>query len=324
MKSLAGSNMTKTFNSSLGTVKAVDGLDISLSRGQTLGLAGESGCGKSTAARLLMGLLPLDGGDIFLDGEKVDFQNRKEELNFRKTVQMVFQNPYSSLDPRLTVADIISEPIMLHKLSGKYETEKEVARLLKAVGLEEKTGKSFPYQLSGGQRQRVAIARAIAMKPQYVICDEAVSALDVSVQAGILNLINELKDETGTSFVFISHNLGAIRYVCDRTAIMYLGRLVEEAETEAIFERPLHPYTQALISAAPIPDPGARREKITLQGEVPGAFDIPKGCRFHTRCPEKMDICENLDPVMEVLENGHKICCHLYGKDKVIDKEVQK
>jgi len=323
MKSLAAAGMTKSFNSSLGKVKAVDGLDISLSEGQTLGLAGESGCGKSTAARLLMGLIPLDSGDVFLDGKKVDFNDRKEELNFRRTVQMVFQNPYSSLDPRLTVADIISEPIVLHKLSGKYETEKEVARLLSAVGLEAKMGKRFPYQLSGGQRQRVAIARAIAMKPEYVICDEAVSALDVSVQAGILNLINKLKDETGTSFIFISHNLGAIRYVCDRTAIMYLGRLVEEADTETIFEKALHPYTQALISAAPIPDPAANKQRITLQGEVPGAFDIPSGCRFHTRCTKKMPICEKLDPTAVVLEKNHRICCHLYTKDGEAQKDVK-
>lgn len=323
MKSLAAAGMTKTFNSSLGKVKAVDGLDISLLEGQTLGLAGESGCGKSTAARLLMGLIPLDGGDVFLNGEKVDFNNRKEELNFRKTVQMVFQNPYSSLDPRLTVEDIISEPIALHKLSGKYETEKEVARLLNAVGLEPKMGKRFPFQLSGGQRQRVAIARAIAMKPQYVICDEAVSALDVSVQAGILNLINKLKDETGTSFIFISHNLGAIRYVCDRTAIMYLGRLVEEADTETIFEKASHPYTQALISAAPVPDPASNKKRITLEGEVPGAFDIPSGCRFHTRCPKRMEICESVDPPLIVLEKNHRICCHLYSEKSEVQQDVK-
>lgn len=296
----------------VGHVRAVDGVSIEIYKGETLGLVGESGCGKSTVGRLITGLIPSTEGEILFDGKKLTTVKRSELKQIRKRMQFVFQDPYSSLNPRMTILDIIGEPLDVHGLAKGEEKIKRVGELLEIVGLSRNDMYKFPHQFSGGQRQRIGIARALATKPDLLICDEAVSALDVSVQAQILNLLKDLQLEIGLSFLFISHDLNVVKYISDRIAVMYLGEIVEVTDSEALFKNPLHPYAKALISAVPVPDPTIEPERIILKGEVPSPSNPPSGCKFHTRCPFATEICKQKKPELKEYSPGHTVSCHLY------------
>jgi len=292
-------------------VKAVDGVSFDVLEGETLGLVGESGCGKSTTGRLILRLIKPTSGEIFLEGRNIYDISDKELRSIRKDIQVVFQNPYSALDPRMTIEDILSEPLSIHKIVFKYDYDKEVRRLLELVGLSEKDARKFPHEFSGGQRQRIGIARAIATRPKFIICDEPVSALDVSVQSQILNLLDDLQKELKVSYLFIAHGLNVIRHVSNRVGVMYLGKLVELGSVDQIFEKPLHPYTKALLSSAPVPDPFSQRKREVLKGEIPSPVSPPGGCSFHPRCSFAMDICREKKPFLQELGGEHKIACHL-------------
>lgn len=292
-------------------VKAVDGVSFDVFEGETLGLVGESGCGKSTTGRLILRLIKPTSGEIYLEGRDINDITQKELRRIRKDIQVVFQNPYSALDPKMTVEDILSEPLSIHKTVFKYEYDKEVKRLLSLVGLSEKDAKKFPHEFSGGQRQRIGIARAIATKPKFIICDEPVSALDVSVQSQILNLLDDLQNELKVSYLFIAHGLNVIRHVSNKVGVMYLGKIVEIGSVEEIFANPIHPYTKALLSSAPVPDPFAIREKEVLEGEIPSPVSPPSGCSFHPRCKHVMPICSEKKPFIQNVSGTHKVSCHL-------------
>ena len=300
---------TKGLNKSY--VKAVDGVSFDILEGETLGLVGESGCGKSTTGRLILRLIKPTSGEIFLEGKNINDISEKELRRIRKDIQVVFQNPYSALDPKMTIEDIISEPLSIHKIVFKYDYDKEVKRLLSLVGLSEKDAKKFPHEFSGGQRQRIGIARAIATRPKFIICDEPVSALDVSVQSQILNLLDDLQKELKVSYLFIAHGLNVIRHVSNKVGVMYLGKIVEMGSVEEIFNNPVHPYTKALLSSAPIPDPFSHREKELLEGEIPSPVSPPSGCSFHPRCRYAMGICSEKKPFLQNINENHKISCHL-------------
>lgn|SRR5690554_3323994 len=296
-----------------GTVKAVNGLNLKINKGNTMGLVGESGSGKSTTGRLILRLLEPTSGKILFEGKDISKINNREFRKLRKDLQIVFQNPYSALDGKMTIEDILIQPLQLHKIVHPIEYKKEVHRLLDMVGLSKKDANKFPHEFSGGQRQRIGIARALSTKPKFVVMDEPVSALDVSVQSQILNLVKDLQRELNLSYLFIAHDLSVIRHVSDEVAVMYLGKIVEQGKADRIFDSPKHPYTQALMSASPIPELGITNKRIRLKGEIPGGFKIPSGCSFHDRCDFKMDVCEKLVPGIMEMSDGRKISCHLYS-----------
>ncbi|MEG0307846.1 MAG: ATP-binding cassette domain-containing protein [Clostridium sp.] len=302
----------KIFGVSKGVINAVNGIDFVVGKGETLGLVGESGSGKSTTGRLILRLLEPTEGNIYLDGRDISTISNKEFRGLRKDLQIVFQNPYSALDYKMTIEDILIQPLQIHKIVEPLEYKNEVRRLLEMVGLSNKDGKKLPHEFSGGQRQRIAIAKALATKPKFIVCDEAVSALDMSVQSQILNLIMDLQEELGLSYLFISHDLSVIKHVSNKVAVMYLGKIVEKGSVNDIFDSPKHPYTKALISAAPVPDPSRNINTIKLKGEIPSAMNIPSGCAFHNRCPEKILKCESIEPRLMSLDNGRVVSCHLY------------
>jgi oligopeptide/dipeptide ABC transporter ATP-binding protein len=296
----------------VGAVRAVDGVDIEVRRGETLGVVGESGCGKSTLARTIMRLVDPTDGRIIFNGQDITHLPSRQLRAIREHLRIVFQDPFASLNPRMTVADIVAEPLRLHRRSGGAGTGRTVRDLLEIVGLNPEHTNRYPHEFSGGQRQRIAIARALALSPQVLILDEPVSALDVSIQAQIINLLSEIQDRLGLTYVFISHDLSVVRHICDRIAVMYLGKIVETGSRDRIFESPTHPYTQALLSAAPIDDPSERGKRVPLAlvGDVPNPADPPSGCRFRTRCWKAADRCAVEEPALVDRGLGHPSACH--------------
>ena len=296
----------------IGRVHAVNGVSFSIAGGETLSIVGESGCGKSTVGRTIMRLVEPTGGTIFSMGKDITHLSRNEMRRHRRHIQMVFQDPYTSLNPRLQAKEIVAEPIRIHEKKSEDEIEQHVANLFDKVGLSRGGMLKFAHEFSGGQRQRIAIARALALNPELIICDEAVSALDVSIQAQVLNLLMDLQADLGLAYLFITHDLSVVEYISHRVAVMYLGRIVEIADTKTIFTTPQHPYTEALISASPLPDPDADRSgRIILSGEVPSPINPPSGCHFRTRCPKVMDICSQEVPQTRTPGSGHEVACHL-------------
>ena len=293
-------------------LKAVDDVTFSINKGETLGLVGETGCGKTTVGRTILNLYKPTAGEIYYDGKLL--KSKEDIAEFRKKATMVFQDPYSSLNPRMTVADIIAEPLDVHKL---YKTQEErrnrVLELMEAVGLNSEHASRYAHEFSGGQRQRIGLARALAVNPEFIVCDEPVSALDVSIQAQVINMFDELQEKLGLTYLFIAHDLLVVRHISDRIAVMYLGKLVEIADSDEIYDHPLHPYTQALISAVPIPDPETARnnKRIVLTGDIPSPLNAPSGCPFRTRCPYAKDVCAKSMPELKEIKEGHKVACHL-------------
>ena len=296
-----------------GHVKAVDGVSFDVYPGETLGIVGESGCGKSTTGRMLMRLLEPTEGRIEFDGRELTGLGPEEMRKVRRDIQMVFQDPFASLNPRHTVGKILEEPLIVHGVRDAADRKKKVREFLDIVGLSGYHSSRYPHQFSGGQRQRIGIARALMTNPKLIIADEPVSALDVSIQSQVLNLMQDLQREFGLTYIFIAHDLGVVRHISDRVGVMYLGRLVELADSEALYDKPLHPYTQALLSAVPVPDPGFEREQIVLEGDIPSPANPPSGCTFHTRCPFRMDVCKTTVPILRQTDTGHSVACHLYG-----------
>ncbi|MEM6674844.1 MAG: oligopeptide/dipeptide ABC transporter ATP-binding protein [Planctomycetota bacterium] len=300
------------FGAPAGWLRAVDGVTFELGRGETLGLVGESGCGKSTCARTIVGLYPPTSGFVRYEGRDIGSLTRRERAPYRRKIQMIFQDPYASLDPRQTVSSILTEPLRIHRLARPRRRRLRAMQLLDAVGLNPRHVHRYPHEFSGGQRQRIGVARALALEPDLIICDEPVSALDVSIQAQIVNLLKELQERFGLSYLFIAHDLAVVRHICDRIAVMYLGKVVEIADRARLFRDPQHPYTKALLSAVPHPDPWIERsrERIVLEGDVPSPLAPPSGCRFHPRCPQRSevdgDLCETLEPIL-----GERAACHL-------------
>jgi len=302
----------------VGYVKAVDNISFYIKEGETLGLVGESGCGKTTTGKVILRAYdPTDGDIIFyLNGNPINIAKitNKEIKPLRRYMQMIFQDPYTSLNPRMTIRDIIGEPLLVNNLAKGKDLDEKVAELMKRVGLRPEYMRRYPHAFSGGQRQRISIARAIALNPKLIVCDEPVSALDVSIQAQILNLLKDLQEEFHLTYLFISHDLGVVEHICDRVAVMYVGKIVEVAKTEELFENPKHPYTEALLSAVPKPDPKQKRRRILLKGEVPDPSNPPSGCVFHTRCNYAKDICKEVMPELIEIEKGHFVACHLTDK----------
>ncbi len=301
------------FKRTVGNVKAVDDVSFTIGKGETLGLVGESGCGKSTTGRTILRLLSPTSGKIIFDGKDITNLSGKDLRLARKDFQMVFQDPYASLNPKQMVGDIVSEPIRNFSNKSLKDLKDEVMSLLKRVGLPEDAYYKYPHEFSGGQRQRIGIARALALKPKLIIADEPVSALDVSVQSQVLNLLKELQDEFDLTFLFIAHDLSVVKHMSDRIGVMYLGNLVELADKDSLYSEPLHPYTQALISAIPEPDPRKRKERIVLQGDVPSPANPPTGCPFHTRCPVAKEECSKVKPTLKEVKPGHQVACILYN-----------
>jgi oligopeptide/dipeptide ABC transporter ATP-binding protein len=297
-----------------GYARAVDGVDLEILPGRTVGLVGESGSGKSTFGRCVLRLLKIDDGELRIGGRDVTAASRSDLRDIRRNAQMIFQDPYSSFDPRSTVGSSIAEPLRAHESMNSRERDARCAELVELVGLGPQHLQRYPYQFSGGQLQRLAIARALAINPDFVVCDEAVSSLDVSTQAQVINLLRSLQRELGVAYLFIAHDLSVVRHVSDRIAVMYLGRVVEQGPSEAVYTSPKHPYTEALLSAVPVPDPVVQRsrQRIMLTGDVPSPVDPPPGCRFHTRCPFVMDVCRTVDPEPIVTPDGTIVACHLH------------
>jgi len=295
----------------VGDVKAVDGVSFDIRRGETLGMVGESGCGKSTIGRTILRLLEPTGGKVTFEGKVLNDLSSEEMRKMRSQMQMIFQDPYASLNPRMRVGDIIGEPILIHGVSNRAEREKRVRKLLNVVGLSPYHGARFPHEFSGGQRQRIGIARALSVNPKLIVCDEPVSALDVSIQAQVINLLEDLQREFNLTYLFIAHDLSIVKHISDRIVVMYLGKMVELCESEELYKNPRHPYTIALLSAIPVPDPTVKRDRIILKGDVPSPINPPSGCRFHTRCPNVQKICQERDPEFKDIGNGHYVACHL-------------
>ena len=305
-------NLTKYFKTKHGMLHAVDGINFKLARGKTLGLVGESGCGKSTTGRTILRLIEPTAGEIIFEGKDINKLSRSELRHARKDMQLIFQDPYSSLDPRKTVSQIISEPIIANKiLKTSADIDARVAELMSTVGLAARLFNAYPHELDGGRRQRVGIARALALNPSFLVLDEPVSALDVSIQAQVLNLMQKLQKDMGLTYLFISHNLSVVKHISDRIAVMYLGRMVELSDCKALFANPMHPYTKALLSAVPIPRLDVRKERILLEGDVPSPVNPAPGCRFAGRCASCMEICRKEQPELREVEPGHFAACHL-------------
>lgn len=304
-------NLVKHFpvENSADVVRAVDDVSFDIFAGETLGLVGESGCGKSTVGRCLLRLYEPTSGEVWFEGRNISVLPNKELQALRREMQIIFQDPYASLNPRLSVLSIVSEPLKIHGIGNKTEQKERVADLLQKVGLDPAYMNRYPHEFSGGQRQRIGIARALALNPKLIVCDEPVSALDVSVQAQVVNLLQDLQAEFGLTYLFISHGLAVVEHISSRVAVMYLGRIVEIAEARELYEEPLHPYTQALLSAIPIPDPRKKRDRIVLQGDVPTPINPPSGCRFRTRCPLAIDECSRTDPELREISPGHLAAC---------------
>jgi oligopeptide transport system ATP-binding protein len=300
---------------SAGSVKAVDGVSFTLAPGQTLGLVGESGCGKSTTGLAVLRMQPVTSGRIVFEGQDITHQQARTGT-FRRRMQMVYQDPYGSLNPRMRVRDIVGEPLRVHGLGGhRGDYAERIAALLQTVGLLPDMADRYPHEFSGGQRQRIGIARALALEPSLIICDEPVSALDVSIQAQVVNVLMELQERLGLGYLFIAHDLAVVRHLSHRVAVMYLGRIVEIASRDDLYREPLHPYTQALLSAVPVADPEVerQRQRVVVQGEVPSALNPPAGCRFHPRCPHAMPVCRHDDPTLRELGKGRSVACHLHS-----------
>src|ERR1700739_3301341 len=295
----------------VGQVHAVDGISFDIAQGETLGLVGESGCGKSTAGKTILKLIDPTAGEIRIGGKRIDGLSRGEMRPYRRQLQVVFQDPYSSLNPRLRIRDIIGEPLVNYGVSGGRELDDQVEELALKVGLRAEALGRFPHEFSGGQRQRIGIARALALQPSLIICDEPVSALDVSVQAQVINLLGDLQREFGLSYLFVAHDLAVVEHISHRIAVMYLGKIVEIADKRSLFTRPQHPYTEALLSAVPVPDPEAAKKRIILKGDVPSPITPPSGCRFHTRCPYAIERCSKEEPEMHEVLPGHTVACPL-------------
>ena len=310
--------LKKYFDTPFGKLHAVDNVSFTLEAHKTLGIVGESGCGKSTLGRTILGLHKATSGKVLFEGREIQDLSAKEMKPLRKEMQIIFQDPYSSLNPRDTVAQIISQPIRIQGiLKTSQEIDARVQELMDIVGLGKRFANTYPHEMDGGRRQRVGIARALAMNPKFIVCDEPVSALDVSIQAQILNLMMDLQDQMGLTYLFITHNLAVVKHISDDIAVMYLGQMVEKSETEALFKEPLHPYTQALLDAHPIPDPTVRKERVLLEGTIPSALNPPSGCKFHTRCKKCMQICKEQEPRAYHVDGEHIVYCHLYdGENK--------
>ena len=310
-------NLSKYFTGKKGLlnrqpaqVKAVDHVSLTVNKGETLGLVGESGCGKSTLGRTILRLIPATEGQVLYNGEDILTYDKKKMWEMRRKLQIIFQDPYSSLNPRMTVYDLISAPLEVYKIGTKAERREMVEEILQEVGLDKQYLNRFPHEFSGGQRQRIGIARALILNPEFVVCDEAVSALDVSVRAQVLNLMRNMQQKKNLTYLFISHDLSVVRHISDRIAVMYLGSVVEVAEKAQLYSNPMHPYTKALLSAIPLPDVKKKRQRIILEGDVPSAYNPPSGCKFHTRCPYATDRCRQEAPVLQEVEKGHKAACH--------------
>ena len=309
---IEGGLLSSLVRSKRPIVHAVCDVNLTISRGETLGLVGESGSGKSTIGRCILGLIEPTNGKIIFDGNDITNLSKRRHLKVNRQMQAVFQNPFLSLNPRKKIRDIVGHPLELHGMSSGEGTKEQVRELFEAVGLNPEHMDRYPHQFSGGQKQRIAIARALALKPKFIVADEAVSALDVSIQAQILNLLAKLKDEFDLTILFIAHNIDVVQHVSHRIAVMYLGKIVEVTDTKRIFEAPAHPYTQALLSAIPIPDPRRRKDWIPIQGEIPNPINPPSGCRFRTRCPQVMDVCSKEEPKLKQIKKGQFTACHLY------------
>ena len=303
-------NLKKYFNTPAGTLHAVDGVNFQIEKGETLGVVGESGCGKSTLGRVILHLLDSTDGQIFFEGEDITKARGKKMSHLRGDMQIVFQDPYASLDPRKTVSQIIAEPLIIQGKLSKTEIEQKVARMLDTVGLAKRVANSYPHELDGGRRQRIGIGRALILRPKFIICDEPVSALDVSIQAQILNLLQDLQDEMNLTYIFITHDLSVVKYISHHILVMYLGQVVEKCSSRELFREKLHPYTKALLSAVPVPDIHMKKQRILLHGELTSPIDPKPGCRFAARCPYAKEVCSRKEPVFEEVREEHFVACH--------------